>query len=130
MRTGERRAAVVPLLLALAAAGCQEAGLDVSLTSNATQVALGGSATLAAVVVDQDGDPVSGAEVVFSSDAGLLDSNGSTLQTDDSGVVTDAISIAVDEPATEVVVTATATDGDVSGSSSLTLPIDRRGGRP
>ena len=73
MRTGKSRAGWVPLLLALAAAGCQEAGLDVSLTSNATQVALGGSATVAAVVVDQDGDPVGGIDVVFSTDTGLLD---------------------------------------------------------
>ena len=119
------------LLAALGlAGGCQESGLDVSVSSNAAQVALGGSADVAAVVVDQDGDPVGGVDVVFSSTGGLLTSNGATLQTGDGGVVTDTLTVELDEAATEIVVTATATDGAASGSSSLTLPVDRRGGRP
>jgi len=129
MPTGERRLSGALLLAALLlTGGCQEAGLDISLSSNAAQVALGGTADLSAIVVDQDGDPVGGADVVFSSTGGLLTSNGATRKTGDDGVATDSLAVDLDETATEIVVTATATDGDVSGSSSLTLPVDRRGG--
>src|SRR5262245_27914692 len=49
----------------------------------------GGSVELRAHVSDEDGNPLSGISVFFSSDAGTLDSGGRTVRTNDAGIAID-----------------------------------------
>ena len=51
----------------------------------------GGSTHLTALVTDESDEPVSGARIVFSTDAGTLHSRGSAQQTDSNGIASDVL---------------------------------------
>lgn len=52
-----------------------------------------GTSTITATVVDSDGNPEVGAEVVFSSSAGTLASGGTPVLTNDTGMATDTLEV-------------------------------------
>ena len=77
-----------------------------------------GKTTVGAVVRDANLEPRAGVDVIFSSSAGMLESEGRPVQTDKTGLATDVL--AVDEnDAGEVQVTAVS-DGF---SDTLTIPV-------
>ena len=77
-----------------------------------------GKAALAAVLIDDEGNPVVGAEVTFSTSAGLLESEGNPVTTGDQGIALDTLAVTEDD-AGEVEVTAES--GDFT--DTLIIPV-------
>jgi hypothetical protein len=78
---------------------------------------------LTAVLLDDVGNPVFEAEILFSTTAGVLASGGVPLLTDDQGMATDTLRVFEDNP-DEIVVTVTSGDAvaTVTIPKSLLLP--------
>jgi Big-like domain-containing protein/PKD domain-containing protein len=86
----------------------------VSVTADPTTVpAAGGSSTIGALVVDINGNPLSGTQVAFTTTAGTLSQN--LVNTNGSGVASTVLT-------TNVTATVTATVGAQGGSSTTTPP--------
>ncbi|MDX1387993.1 MAG: Ig-like domain-containing protein [Acidobacteriota bacterium] len=72
-----------------------------------------GTSDLTATALDPDGAPVVGAEVVFTSDAGSLASEGNPVLTDDEGKASDTLTVLEDDPE-EIMVTATGNNLEIT----------------
>jgi hypothetical protein len=78
---------------------------------------------LTAVLLDDLGAPVVGAEVLFSASAGTLASGGAPVLTDDQGVATDTLRLFEDDPEEiEVTVTSGERTATTTVTKSLLLP--------
>jgi hypothetical protein len=78
-----------------------------------------GTTTIGAILRDADLEPLVGVEVTFSTSAGMLESMGQPVLTDDQGLATDTLTVDEDD-AGDVVVTVES--GDLS--SMLTVPVE------
>jgi len=77
-----------------------------------------GEATIGAFVRDADLQPLVGVEVVFSTTAGVLESMGQPVLTDEKGLATDMLSVDEDDEG-DVVITATTSEF----MEMLTVPV-------
>jgi len=77
-----------------------------------------GKAALVAILRDANLEPIVGAEVSFSASAGLLDSMGQPVLTDENGLARDTLAVDEDD-AGDVVVTAVS--GDLT--ETITVPV-------
>ena len=77
-----------------------------------------GKSTIGAFLLDADLNPIVDAEVSFSTTAGLLESGGQPVLTDDRGLATDTLAVDEDD-AGDVVITVTS--GDLT--EMLTVPV-------
>jgi hypothetical protein len=85
------------------------------LTANPSGLPLGGGKVfLKAFVFDEDGNPISGIQVFFSTDAGTLASHGSGVTTDGGGTARDTLTTKLDAE-----VTATSTVEGVEDSVTI-----------
>jgi hypothetical protein len=99
--TGDGRIGTATVQAFSGAAG--EATIDVQIGSLAAFIEItaqpsiiprdGGTTALRAVAFDSDGAPLVGAFMTFSSEIGLLDSGGESIQTDTSGQASDTLTV-------------------------------------
>ncbi|MDJ0838882.1 MAG: PKD domain-containing protein [Acidobacteriota bacterium] len=81
---------------------------------------VGGESVLSLLVVDASGEPLADEAVVFSTDRGSLESNGSTVRTNQAGVATDTLRLPQPNDAvTEVNITASVGNKVVQGAISV-----------
>jgi hypothetical protein len=81
-----------------------------------------GTTKITVTVQDTDGNPMVGAEVVFTSDAGTLASGGSPVMTDEMGMVADALEVTEDD---EGMVAVKATVDQDSQTIDVTVTVIR-----
>lgn len=124
--TGDGRVGTATVQAFSGAAG--EATLDVQIGSLATFMEVtaqpsviprdGGTATIRAQAFDSDGAPLLGAFITFSSEIGQLASGGASIQTDESGGVSDTLTVtrADISSLTEAFFTVTATTSGEGGA--------------
>lgn len=103
-----------------------EFAATVSLQTSPSQVAAGGSVDLLAIVRDDEGRPLGGANVNFVTQVGTLDSGGSLVFTDSQGEATDVLRVseadieALTQPTFTVEVTVGG-EGGQGGSDMATI---------
>jgi hypothetical protein len=78
-----------------------------------------GESTLTATALDEQGTPMVGVELLFSSDAGTLASGGSAVLTDDQGMATDVLRLMEDAPDSVLVAV-------VEGERSVSVTVTKR----
>ncbi|MDX1500935.1 MAG: PKD domain-containing protein [Thermoanaerobaculia bacterium] len=102
---------------------------QVFLTTNPrTLPGTGGSTELRALVLDSDGVPVPAAPLIFSAEAGQLDSGGGLLETDANGEATDTLVASESDllPQTDNAVTVSAqSPGGINPTASEDVDIIR-----
>ena len=93
------------------------AAAAVTVTSTSSTVAVGGTATISAVVSDSNNSPVNGVTVTFSATAGSV--APTTATTDATGTATTKLSAGSAAAGTAIVVTATV--GTLTGNTTVTV---------
>jgi hypothetical protein len=89
----------------------------VTVTSTSSTVAVGGTATISAVVTDTNNNPVNGTTVTFSATAGSV--APTTATTDATGTASTKLSAGSAAAGTAIVVTATV--GTLTGNTTVTV---------
>jgi hypothetical protein len=79
-----------------------------------------GESTLTATALDEQGAPMVGVELLFSTDGGTLASSGGPVTTDDQGMATDVLRLMVDDPDSVLV---SVVEGDRTVSVTVTKQV-------
>lgn len=98
-----------------------------SLTASPTSLGIGGgTVTLRALAQDEDGNPLAGVAVTFSTELGRLASGGSVVRTNASGIATDRLTVSASEAEAAAGTTFQAGANAIRDGASLSATADIR----